>query len=240
MEKLVVIYGASGGIGSALARKLASRGQRLHLVARPSERLTQLAQELGASVSAGDVADPQLHEQVAQAAGPQVSGLVYAVGNLNLAPLSRVDPAQATRDFQIHALGALLATRALLPALKSARGAVVLCSSIAAQQGFAMHASVSMAKGAVEGLTVALAAELAPAVRVNAIAPSLLRTPLAAGILSQEKLAASIAAQHPLARLGEAQDAADALEFLLSEQSSWISGQVLAIDGGRATVRSKS
>jgi NAD(P)-dependent dehydrogenase (short-subunit alcohol dehydrogenase family) len=96
-----------------------------------------------------------------------------------------------------------------------------------------------MAKGALEGLTVALAAELAPKVRVNAVAPSLTRTPLAAGLTGNEKLAAGIAALHPLPRLGEAEDVAQAIAFLLSPRSSWISGQVLPVDGGRSNLRTK-
>ncbi len=256
MSASIVIYGATGGIGSALARQLASAGQPLVLVGRDAGRLAALADECvatscnapeggspqGAAITVeGDACDPGLHARVAEAVGERCRGLVYAVGNLRLGPLSRVEPSQALADFQLHALGALMAAQALTAALKNCAdgSAIVLCSSIAARSGFPNHASVSMAKGAVEGLTMALAAELAPKVRVNAIAPSLTRTPLAQPLTGNEKLAAGIAALHPLPRLGEAQDAAQAIEFLLSERSSWITGQILPVDGGHSSVRSK-
>ncbi len=241
MTQRIVIYGATGGIGSALARLLARSGTPLLLVGRDAARLGELARELEAPMVAGDVLDSGLHERVAAAVEGSSAGLVYAVGNLRLTPLARTEAEQMTADFQLHAVGAALAVKALQAALKSGAeaGSVVLCSSIAARSGFSNHVSVSMAKGALEGLTVALAAELAPKVRVNAVAPSLTRTPLAAGLTGNEKLAAGIAALHPLPRLGEAEDVAQAIAFLLSPRSSWISGQVLPVDGGRSNLRTK-
>jgi len=116
---------------------------------------------------------------------------------------------------------------------------VLLFSSVAVGQGFAAHASVSMAKGAVEGLTRALAAELAPKVRVNAIAPSLTDTPLAAGLTANPQIAASIAQMHPLPRLGSAADMAALAAFLISDRAGWITGQVIGVDGGRSSLRTK-
>jgi NAD(P)-dependent dehydrogenase (short-subunit alcohol dehydrogenase family) len=145
-------------------------------------------------------------------------------------------------DFKVNALGAALAVQSLLPALKNNPdpSSVILFSSVAVDQGFKMHASISMAKGAVSGLTHALAAELAPKVRVNAIAPSLTKTPLTDGMLSNEKMVEAIANMHALPRLGKPEDMAALAAFLISEKSEWITGQIFGVDGGRSTLRIKS
>jgi NAD(P)-dependent dehydrogenase (short-subunit alcohol dehydrogenase family) len=132
-----------------------------------------------------------------------------------------------------------MAVKSLLPALKrSARPAsVVLYSSVAVAQGFAFHTSMGLAKGAVEGLTRSLAAELAPRIRVNAIAPSLTATPLAEKLLANEKVTETITRNHALQRLGSAEDIAGLTDFLMSDQASWITGQVIGVDGGRSTLR---
>jgi NAD(P)-dependent dehydrogenase (short-subunit alcohol dehydrogenase family) len=116
---------------------------------------------------------------------------------------------------------------------------VLFFSTIAVAQGFASHASISMAKGAVEGLTRALAAELAPKIRVNAIAPSLTDTPLASAIAGNASIAQGIAALHAMPRIGTAEDSAALGALLLSDQSGWITGQVMAVDGGRSRARTK-
>lgn len=239
MNAPILIYGATGGIGAATARLLHARGRRLHLVARRGEALEALAEELGATHSVGDVEDAALHARVAQDAGETLSGLVYAVGSIMLKPLQRLTAEDFLRDYRLNALGAALAVQAAMPALRRAepQASVVLFSSIAASQGFGFHASIGAAKGAVQGLTLALAAELAPRVRVNAIAPSLTRTPLAASLTANEQTAANIAGLHALPRLGEAQDAAQLATFLLGAESSWMTGQVLGLDGGRSTLR---
>ncbi len=172
-------------------------------------------------------------ETAIAAAGPAADGLAYCVGSINLKPLSRVTDAEALADFQLNALGAFRAVKAALPALKATTqpsASVLLFSTVAVQQGFASHASVAMAKGAVEGLTRTLAAELAPKVRVNAIAPSLTRTPLASALTASEQTATAIAALHPLQRLGTPDDVAALATLLLSPQSGWITGQVIGVD----------
>jgi len=234
-----VIYGGSGGIGSAIARLLHEQGAQLHLVGRNESRLKKLAKELSAEFIVGDVADDKLFARVAEAVTQPLDGLAYAVGSLNLVSLRRLTSADALADLRLNAVGAALAVQAALPAFRSSSrvASAVLFSSVAVTQGFPMHTSVAMAKGAVEGLTVSLAAELAPKVRVNAIAPSLTRTPLTSTILSSEDQASSLAGLHPLQRLGTPEDIAELAAFLLSERAGWITGQVIAVDGGRSTIR---
>lgn len=241
MPGKVLIYGGSGGIGAATARALHGRGQALHLVGRDATRLAEVAEHTGATLTVADVEDPGSFAAVAEAAGSPLSGLVYAVGTINLKPLSRLTADDFERDFRINAAGAALAVQACLPALKAGEGmaSVVLFSTVAVAQGFPAHASVSMAKGAVEGLVVALAAELAPKIRVNAIAPSLTRTPLAAALTANESVANAIAQLHPLQRLGVADDSAALAAFLVSDDASWITGQVIGVDGGRSRLRGK-
>lgn len=241
MTGRILIYGGTGGIGSATARALRERGYDLHLVGRNADLLAAFAREVGATFTVGDVADGDLFARAAQDAGDQLAGLVYAVGTINLKSLQRLTEADFLRDFRVNALGAAMAIQAALPALrKSPDGAAVLLfSSVAARQGFTFHASIGMAKGAVEGLTLATAAELAPKVRVNAIAPSLTRTGLAAGLLANEQAAAAIAGLHALQRLGTPEDIAALSAFLMTPDAAWITGQIIGVDGGRANLRAK-
>jgi NAD(P)-dependent dehydrogenase (short-subunit alcohol dehydrogenase family) len=189
----------------------------------------------------GDVNDGSLFPRAAKDAEEPLEGLVYAVGTINLRTLQRLTEADFLNDFRVNALGAALAIQATLPALKKSAGraSVVLFSSVVARQGFTFHASMGMAKGAVDGLTLSLAAELAPKVRVNAIAPSLTRTPLAEGILSNEQMAKGVAGLHALERLGTPEDIAALGAFLLSPEADWITGQIISVDGGRSTLRTK-
>ncbi len=242
MKRKVIIYGGSGGIGFATGKLLQARGFDLHLVGRSEDKLADRAAELGASYTVGDVTDPGLFARVAQDAGDAVDGLVYAVGTVNLRSLQRLTEADFLNDFRVNASGAALAIQASLPALKRSEGtaSVVLFSSVAALQGFSLHASIGMAKGAVMGLTLSLAAELAPKVRVNAIAPSITRTPLVESMLASEQMSAAIAGLHAMQRLGTAEDIASLAAFLLSPDAGWITGQVISVDGGRSTLRTKN
>jgi NAD(P)-dependent dehydrogenase (short-subunit alcohol dehydrogenase family) len=241
MTKHTII--GTSGIGAALARSLVSQGSSVHLIGRDAVRVSALAGELGGSFALADVTDDAALLAAVQAAGPVVDGLAYCVGTINLKPAARFTDAEILRDFEVNAMGAMRAIRAALPALKASTqktASVLLFSTVAVQQGFASHASVAMAKGAVEGLTRALAAEFAPKIRVNAIAPSLTRTPLAAAFTANLATEQAIAALHPLQRLGEAEDIAAMGALLLSSASSWITGQVIGIDGGRSSLRVKA
>jgi len=182
MAKHIII--GTSGIGGALARMLVAQGDNLHLISRGE---ATLATELGASHSQADVLDAEALQHAVLAAGAEVDGLAYCVGSINLKPAHRTADADVLKDFEVNALGALRAIKVALPALKASRrtsASIVLFSTVAVGQGFASHASVAMAKGAVEGLTRSLAAEFAPRIRVNAIAPSLTRTPLASFMTS--------------------------------------------------------
>ncbi|NWG71808.1 MAG: SDR family oxidoreductase [Parvularculaceae bacterium] len=240
MARFVII--GTSGLGGTLARTLAGQGHSLHLISRGADALSELGRELGASFAAADVTDALALDAAILAAGAPLDGLAYCVGSINLKPAHRVSDSDALSDFEINALGALRAVRSALPALRASAqttASVLLFSTVAVAQGFANHASIAMAKGAVEGLTRALAAELAPKIRVNAIAPSLTRTPLAASMTSNEATAKAIAALHPLQRLGEISDIAPLAALLLSPASDWITGQVIGVDGGRSSLRTR-
>lgn len=239
MVKRTVIYGGSGGIGSTTARILRASGHDLHLVGRNKEKLASLAAELDAGVTVGDVCEENLFSQVTQDFPAPWDGLVYSVGTITLGSIRRLSQTDFLHDFQVNAMGAALAVKAGLSALKKStcNPSVVLFSSVAVSQGFNFHSSIGMAKGAVSGLTLSLAAELAPKIRVNAVAPSLTQTPLAESILVNEKVTSALTDLHPLRKLGTSTDIANLVVFLLSEQAGWVTGQIISIDGGRSTLR---
>ncbi len=239
----MVIVGA-GAIGSAIARRVAARNQAVHLIGRDAGRIAALAAELGGTYAVADALDDAALTAAVQAAGPIISGLAYCVGSILLRPLRRATTEDFVGAFRLNAVGAALAVAAAADALKASPGSgpsssIVLFSTIAVRSGFTNHAVISAAKGAVEGLTMALAAELAPQVRVNCIAPSLTQSGIAQPILGNEAVAKAIAAMHPIPRLGEGDDAGALAAFLLSDEAGWITGQVFAVDGGRSNVRVK-
>ncbi|TKB23903.1 SDR family oxidoreductase [Desulfopila sp. IMCC35006] len=239
MAKRIVIYGGSGGIGSATARLLRADGHALHLVGRSEAKLAPLAAELEAGYTVGDVCEEALFPKVTEDFAAPWDGLVYSVGTITLGSIRRLTSADFLHDFQVNAMGAALAVKGGLAALKKSAGtpSVVLFSSVAARQGFTFHSSMGMAKGAVSGLTLSLAAELAPKIRINAVAPSLTKTPLAESILANEQVASAIAELHPLKRLGTSADIGNLVAYLLSDQAGWLTGQIISIDGGRSTLR---
>jgi NAD(P)-dependent dehydrogenase (short-subunit alcohol dehydrogenase family) len=235
----VLIFGGVGGIGEALTRRLRAQDRSVVITSRSGERADALAAEIGATALVCDVLDEAAIQAAVTAAVPdgRLGGLVYAVGSIPLKPLARTTAADMMMAFQLNVVGAMTAVRLATNALKAATGSVVLFSSVAASQGFPMHTTIGTAKGAVEGLTLSLAAELAPLVRVNAIAPSLTATPLAASLTGNPLMAAGIAALHPIQRLGTADEMAALAQFLLSGDAGWMTGQIIGVDGGRSTLR---
>ncbi len=239
MAARVIVFGATGGIGSALARRLAARGATSFLVARDAGRLAALGAEIGAPWQAADVTDAGSVGAAVAAAGSPLAGLAFCVGSILLKPLPRLTEADFLDSFRLNALAPAQAVQAALPALVAGQGSVVLFSSVAARRGFPNHAAIGAAKAAVEGLAVSLAAELAPKVRVNVLAPSLTKTQLAEPLTRSPQMTEAIARQHPLARLGEPEDAASLADFLLSDTAGWITGQVIGVDGGRGALAGK-
>jgi NAD(P)-dependent dehydrogenase (short-subunit alcohol dehydrogenase family) len=201
-----------------------------------------LGAELGAPVSTFDARDDaSIAAAVADATTDAgLGGLAWCVGSIVLKPLARASADDFLDAFRLNVLGAALAVKAAQPALAKAGGAVLLFSSVAVRQGFPMHSVISAAKGGVEGLALALAAELAPSVRVNCIAPSLTRSKMAAPLLSNPAMEKAMGAMHPLGRIGTPEDAAQLGAFLLGPQASWMTGQILGVDGGRGTLRVKA
>lgn len=241
MTAPVLIMGARGGIGEALARRLAAEGHSLVLSARDPDAIQSLAQETGGSTLACDVFDPDSIKRAVEAAQSEdgLAGLAYCVGSILLKPLKSLTESDLIDCYRLNTVGAALAVQAAAPALQRAHGSVVMFSTVAAGQGFGNHAVISAAKGGVEALTRSLAADLAPAVRVNCIAPSISQTEIAGQLLSNEKMADALAASHPLKRVGKADDSAAMAAFLLGTDASWITGQVFPVDGGRGALRAR-
>lgn len=167
-----------------------------------------------------------------------IDGLAYCVGSIQLKPFHRFTEEDFLKDYQIQVLGAVKVIQEVLPKLKQSNSAsIVLFSTVAVQTGFTFHSLISASKGAIEGLTKALAAELSPKIRVNCIAPSITQTPLAAALLNTEEKIAANSQRHPLGRIGQPQDVAELAAFLLSDKSSWMTGQIIHMDGGISNLR---
>jgi NAD(P)-dependent dehydrogenase (short-subunit alcohol dehydrogenase family) len=224
-EKKYLIIGASSGIGFALAQSLIEAGASVFTASRtqPDLQSTHITWDAASS-----------DNQVFTSLPATIDGLAYCPGTINLKPFNRFTIEDFQKDFQINVLGAVNVIQAVLPKLKAAGNAsVLLFSTVAVQTGMGFHASVASSKGAIEGLTRSLAAEYASSkIRFNAIAPSLTDTPLAKILLSTpEKIDASNK-RHPLGRIGTSADITAAAKLLLSDEGSWITGQILHIDGG--------
>ena len=233
MKKLII--GATGSIGSALARKLVKSGNQVHLVGRNESEVSSLANELNSSYTVADVLTENYSDQIVNDVG-EINGLAFCVGSIDLKPLRLSKKSDYMQSFNLNLISATEIIRACHEKLKLNKGSIILFSTVAARRGFMNHSIISSAKAAVEGLTVALAAEFAPNIRVNCIAPSLSQSKIAAPMLKNEKMAESIAKMHALKRIGKGDDFSSLASFLLSEESSWVTGQIFGVDGGRSSV----
>lgn len=243
-ERSYLILGGSGGIGSALARALAARGARLMLAGRNLARLEALAHELGVQHSAVDARCFHLVQDVTQKLlehSGRVDGIACCVGSIVLKPAHATSEADLQGALETNLFSAFAAVRAAASLPRDRPTSVALVSSVAASIGLANHEVIASAKAAVEGLVRSAAATyVGRAMRINAVAPGLVRTPLSARLLANEALENASAAMHPLGRVGEPEEIATVLAWLLSEQSSWVTGQVLHVDGGLSSLRTRS
>ena len=233
MSEKYLIFGATGSVGSSLAEQLKNSGNDIHLVARNENEVKAIAEKLGCSYTVADVLEDGFIEKVKSDIN-EIKGVAYCVGSIDLKPLRMVTEADMNKCMKLNLYSAIEAIKGFQESLKKNKGSVVLFSTVAAQRGFTNHTIIASAKAAVEGLTVTLAAEFAPNIRVNCIAPSLSKSKIAEPMLKNPAIAEGIAKAHPLKRLGEGKDSAALAKFLITEESSWVTGQVIAVDGGRS------
>lgn len=228
MSKNILLIGGTQGIGNAIVEQI-NEGNTIYVASRTQENLP-------AGVT--HIAFDALTDELDTSALPEVlHGFVYCPGSINLKPFKMLKQEHFEEDMRINFFSLLKVTRTVLPLLlKQAGSSMVFFSTVAVGKGMPFHTSVAAAKGAIEGFAKALAAEVAPTVRVNVIAPSLVDTPLAGRLLNSEDKKEKMGELHPLKRVGTATDIANAAAFLLSDKSSWITGQIIGIDGGKSTL----
>jgi len=225
-----VIVGGSSGIGLALADMLSENNDVLVISRNASEK---------ALPPAVDFIDANVLTDDLESIFPdEIDGLIYCPGSINLKPFRSLKDEDFLHDFDLNVMGAIRTIRASRKALtKSGKASILLFSTVAVSQGMNFHSSISVSKGAIEGLTKSLAAEFAPKIRVNAIAPSLINTPLAGKLLGNEKMQEAAKARHPLKTYGQPEDVATLAAFLVSEKAAFVSGQIYGMDGGLSTLR---
>lgn len=252
-ERVFVIFGATGGVGSALARRLSADSRnRLLLAGRNLARLDEMSKELNASSMEADATSLAAAEATLQKAIElfgRLDGVANCVGSLLLKPLHLTTEAEWQSTVNINLGSAFAVTRAAVKTLMSSTssgtsgtsgGSIALVSSAAAQIGLANHEAIAAAKGAIEGLVLSAAATYAPkGIRINAVAPGLVRTPMTSRITSNEMSLKASVAMHALGRIGEPEDVASGLAWLLDPAQQWVTGQVIGIDGGLGSLRSR-
>lgn len=227
VDKNIVVVGGNSGIGKTLIQKLQNSGANVFVFARNSNSdfntiEWDVTQDLPDLSSLPEV----------------IHGLVYLPGTINLKPFHRLKLQDFQDDLNINLLGAIKITQALINNLKKAEPAsLVYVSTVATKLGMPFHSSVAVSKSAIEGLAKSIAAEYAPKIRANVVAPSLTDTPLAGRLLSTDEKRAASDQRHPLKRVGKTEDISNAIYYLLSDDSSWVTGQVLGVDGGMGSVK---
>ena len=235
MSKKYLIFGATGAIGSALAKQLHEENKDCHLIGRNEEELKKISSNLNYTYSVCDVLKIDFIQQLIEdLSAVDILGIAYCIGSISLKPFKLTKASDFVSSYVLNLVAVTEILRAFELNLKSNKGSVVLFSTVAAKKGFTNHSIISSAKAGVEGLTVALAAEFAPNIRVNCIAPSLTKSKIAEPMLKNKLIAEGIAKAHPMKRIGEGKDAAAMAKFLLTDESSWITGQIIGVDGGRS------
>ena len=233
MSEKYLIVGATGSIGSSLAAQLYESGKEVHLVGRDENQTKSLSEKLNSEYSIADVLDDGFVDKI-NANIDDVKGIVYCVGSIDLKPLKMASESDFNKCMKLNLYSAIDLIKGYQDSLKKNNGSIVLFSTVAAQRGFTNHSIIASTKAAVEGLTVSLAAEFAPNIRVNCVALSLTNSKIAQPLLKNTALAQGIAKAHPLKRIGEGKDGAALAKFLVTDESSWVTGQVIAVDGGRS------
>jgi NAD(P)-dependent dehydrogenase (short-subunit alcohol dehydrogenase family) len=227
--KNYVIVGGSKGIGKATAELLAAEGHQVTVFSRTPYEGPAHTIEWEEFDVLSDSWDDRMPENI--------DGLMYSVGSINLKPFKGLKPEVFVDDFNLHVMGAIHALQAAQKNFNpTSIPSCLLFSTVAVQRGMPFHATVSASKGAIEGLVRAISSEWAPKARINAIAPSLTDTPLAGRLLSTPEKKESIGANNPMKRVGEVEDIAEMAAFLLSDKSSWMTGQIVHVDGGQSVI----
>ena len=233
MSEKYLIIGATGSIGSSLAEQLKKSGKEIHLVGRDANKTKALSEQLNCKYTVLDVLENGFIEKLKSEIN-EIKGIAYCVGSIDLKPFRMVNENDFIKCMQLNLFPTVEIIKGYQETLKKNNGSIVLFSTVAAQKGFTNHSIIASTKAAIEGLTVSLAAEFAPNIRVNCIAPSLTNSKIAEPMLKNKVLAEGIAKAHPLKRLGEGKDSASLAKFLITDESSWITGQIIAVDGGRS------
>jgi|TARA_B100000614_G_scaffold176245_1_gene157352 NAD(P)-dependent dehydrogenase (short-subunit alcohol dehydrogenase family) len=233
MSEKYLIVGATGSIGSNLAIQMYESGKEIHLVGRDENQTKSLSEKVNSAYSIADVLEDGFVDKI-KANIEDVKGIVYCVGSIDLKPLKMASESDFNKCMKLNLYSAIDLIKGYQDSLKKNNGSIVLFSTVAAQRGFTNHSIIASTKAAVEGLTVSLAAEFAPNIRVNCVALSLTNSKIAQPLLKNTALAQGIAKAHPLKRIGEGKDGAALAKFLVTDESSWVTGQVIAVDGGRS------
>ena len=232
-----LIFGATGSIGSKLSENMCESDKEIHLIGRDEEELKKLASKLNSEYSNIDILSDNLSETIKENfSDKNISGIAYCIGSIDLKPLRVSKKEDFKKCLDVNFFPVIEIIKSLQDNLKKNNGSIILFSTVAVKKGFTNHAIISSAKGAIEGLTVSLAAEFAPNIRVNCIAPSLTNSKMSQSILKNKMMADGIAKSHPMKRIGQAADIASMAKFLLSDESPWITGQIIGVDGGKSSL----